>query len=216
LYGAPISPFVRKVRMILALKRIDYELHPIDVFAQPDWFKEISPLRRVPVLKDRERNGATLADSSAIAHYLDLEHPTPALLPRDDAWAQARAVWLEEYADTEFSYRLGMGIFRNRFVNPRQGKPVDEALAQKTLNETAPRYFSYFEQELGGDLFFLGDRMSLADIAVATQFVNFRYGGEAVDAGRWPRLAAFVGRMFALPEFAALLAEEARELGLPA
>ena len=213
LYGAPVSPFVRKVRLVLALKGQAYRFEHIDVFDQPDWFTDISPLKRVPVLRDEARGGATLADSSAICAYLDHEHVTPPLLPAD-AWGAGRAAWLEEYADTEFAYRLGMGVFRPRFVSPRMGKPVDEALVRKTLDELAPRYFDYFEQELAGQPFFLGERPGLADIAVATQFVNFEYGGERVDGARWPDLSAFVTRMFALPAFAALLAEERRELRL--
>ncbi|MBI1250899.1 MAG: glutathione S-transferase family protein [Alphaproteobacteria bacterium] len=213
IYGGPVSPFVRKVRLVLAMKGLAYDFEPVDVFNPPDWFVEISPLRRIPVLRDRARGGETLADSSAICFYLDRAHPAPPLLP-DDPWLAGRAAWLEEYADTEFAYRVGMGVFRARFLNPRIGKPVDEALAQKTLTESVPKYFNFFERELADNPYFLGADPSLADIAIATHFVNFGYGGERVDASRWPRLAAFVERMFSMPAFAALMEEEAEALGL--
>ncbi|MDX2237206.1 MAG: glutathione S-transferase family protein [Hyphomonadaceae bacterium] len=213
IYGAPVSPFVRKVRWVLALKGIGYDFEPIDVFNQPAWFAAISPLKRVPVLRDRARGDATLADSSAILVYLEKQHPSPALLP-DDPWLVGRATWLEEYADTEFAYRVGMGVFRARWANPRVGKPVDEALAQKTLTEVVPRYFDYFERELAEAPYFLGDALSLADLSIATHFVNFAYGGERVDAARWPKLAAFVERVHATPALAAVLADEAAELGM--
>ncbi|MBI1186029.1 MAG: glutathione S-transferase family protein [Alphaproteobacteria bacterium] len=212
LYGTAASPFVRKVRVVLALKNVAYDFEPVNVFDPPDWFKAISPLKRIPVLKDCERN-ATLADSSAIALYLDRAHPAPLLIP-DDPWLAGRCAWLEEYADTEFAYRIGMGVFRARFFNPRIGKPVDEDLAQKTLREHAPRFFSYFESQLGEGGHFVGDALSLADIAIATHFVNFGYGGERVDPARWPKLAAFVDRTLALPAFAALIEEEAAALGI--
>jgi glutathione S-transferase len=133
------------------------------------------------------------------------------LLP-DDPFDAARALWFEEYADTDFAYRMGMGVFRPRVVYPRLGKPVDEALVQKTLAEHAPRFFAYLDAELGDRDFLVGDTLSLADIAVATQFANQRHAGEAPDAVHFPRLAAYVTRMLALPVFAALEAEERASL----
>jgi glutathione S-transferase len=212
LYGTTISPFVRKVRVAMALKGVAYDYEPLNVFDPPAWFAKVNPLKRIPILRDNER-GATLADSSAICGYLERAYPTPPLMPADP-WDAGRVLFLEEYADTDFGYRLGMGVFRARFVNPRIGKPVDEALAQKTLAETAPRFFDYLEAELGGRAHFVGDTLTLADISIATHLVGFRYGGEEVDASRWPALAAFARTMFAHPAFASLLAEEARDLGL--
>ncbi len=46
LYGAPLSPFVRKVRLLLAEKGLDYQLEAIAPFGQPAWYREISPLGR--------------------------------------------------------------------------------------------------------------------------------------------------------------------------
>lgn len=211
LYGTAISPFVRKVRVAMALKELTYEFQALNIFDPPEWFAQVNPLKRIPVLRDTTRD-ATLADSSAICAYLDRAHPAPSLMP-DDPWDAGRVLFLEEYADTDFGYRLGMGIFRARFVNPRLGKPVDEALAQKTLVEIAPRFFDYLEGALDGD-HFVGEALTLADIAIATHLVGFRYGGETVDASRWPARSAFAHRTFAHPAFAAVLADEARELGI--
>ena len=52
LYGAPLSPFVRKVRLLLAEKGLDYQLEAIAPFGQPAWYREISPLGRIPALRD--------------------------------------------------------------------------------------------------------------------------------------------------------------------
>ncbi len=213
IYGTPVSPFVRKVRMVLALKGVAYDFEEINIFAPPDWFLPLSPLKRIPVLLDRARANATLPDSSAICLYLDREHPDPPLYGAN-AWEAGRIAWLEEYADTEFAYRLGMGVFRARFMNPRIGKPVDEELAQKTLREAAPRYFDFFTAELGGRDFMVGDALSLADLAICTHFINFGYGGEKVDANRWPKLAAYAERVLSLAPIAAIVEEEARVLGV--
>ena len=93
LYGATLSPFVRKVRLLLAEKGLDYQLEIVAPFNQPDWFMEISPLGRIPALRDGE---LTLADSGVIAQYLEEQYPeAPALYGRD-AVERARIRWLEK------------------------------------------------------------------------------------------------------------------------
>ena len=68
-------PFVRKVEANLRVQGLNYDFELINIMEMPDWFLEISPARRVPVLRDRtigEKSVAgTIADSSAICAYLD-------------------------------------------------------------------------------------------------------------------------------------------------
>ena len=74
LYGAPLSPFVRKVDAILREKGAEFELESVNIMPMPDWFKEISPARRIPVLRDlsvgKEGPVGTIPDSSAICAYV--------------------------------------------------------------------------------------------------------------------------------------------------
>ena len=55
LYGAPLSPFVRKVDVVLREKGVAFENEPVNILPMPDWFKEISPAKRIPVLRDTDR-----------------------------------------------------------------------------------------------------------------------------------------------------------------
>ncbi|KPK16759.1 MAG: glutathione S-transferase, partial [Myxococcales bacterium SG8_38] len=66
--GSYLSPYVRKVLVVLDLKGIAYEIDPIIPFMGDDRFSQISPVRRVPVLMD---DRVTLADSSVICEYLE-------------------------------------------------------------------------------------------------------------------------------------------------
>ena len=73
LYGAMLSPFVRKVRMILALKNIDYEIDTnVSPLGVPEGYEKIHPLKKIPalVIEDDGRELA-LADSSAIAAFIE-------------------------------------------------------------------------------------------------------------------------------------------------
>ena len=115
LYGAPLSPFVRKVDALLREKGADFELESVNIMPMPDWFKAISPARRIPVLRDtdvgEEGPLGTIPDSSAICAYVERKFPEPAIYP-SDPYDHGRAVWLEEYCDTELAAVVGMGIFR--------------------------------------------------------------------------------------------------------
>ena len=205
-YGASLSPFVRKTRVFLAEKGLDYTLEQVNIFPPPDWFREISPLGRIPVLKDEDAN-ATLPDSSIICAYLERKQPEPSLYPADNV-DYARALWYEEYADSELASNVGMGMFRPMVVNKLMGKDSDRVVAEKTLNEKLPRYFAYLDKEIGSKDFLVGNKFSIADIAVATQFANLHHTGYRADAAIYPNIARYVKAIHARPSFAACIAEE--------
>ncbi|HEX6375764.1 MAG TPA: glutathione S-transferase family protein [Allosphingosinicella sp.] len=208
--GSYVSPYVRKVLACLALKGLDYEIDPITPFYGNDEFERLSPLRRIPVLVDRD---LTLCDSSVICAWLDEAHPEPPLLP-SGVNDRARARWLEEYADTRLGDVFIWGLFYPKFVHPIVwGEPGDEARIAKTLAEDLPRELDWLEGELPASGFLFGDGIGLADIAIASFFRNAAHVGVEVDRTRWPRTAGFVERALAHPCFADLLPFEQVQLG---
>ncbi len=204
LYGASLSPFVRKVRVMLAEKGLEYTLDQVNVFNPPDWFLEISPLKRIPVLRDGE---ITLPDSSAICGYLERRTPEPALYPAAP-FEYGRALWLEEYADSELAATIGLGCFRPVVVAQLMGKEPNPQAAEETCREKLPRYLSYLDNEIRGRDFFAGPALSIADIAVASQLVNLRHAGFGSATAPYPALRAFFDRMAARQSFAACIEEE--------
>ncbi|WP_440976403.1 glutathione S-transferase family protein [Pseudoxanthomonas winnipegensis] len=90
--GSYVSPYVRKVLVVMALKGLRYTIDPIAPFVGGDAFQRISPLRRVPVLIDGAR---VINDSSVICQYLEDRHPSPSVYPADIG-ERAQARWLEE------------------------------------------------------------------------------------------------------------------------
>jgi glutathione S-transferase len=209
LYGAPLSPFVRKVDVFLREKGVPFELESVNIMPMPDWFKEISPARRIPVLRDtdvgKEGPPGTIPDSSAICAFLERKFPDPPLYPHDP-FLHGRAVWLEEYCDSELALQVGMGIFRPIQFARFQGKEPDLDAARKTYAQKLPGRLDYLEGELVGREFFVGDALSIADIASACQLAQLELVAGPLDATRWPSLAAHVERMKKRDSFAPCLA----------
>jgi glutathione S-transferase len=209
-HGAAASPFVRKVRVALVEKGLAYELDPVMPFAPSPEFRKLSPLGKIPALTDGE---ATLADSSVICAYLERKYPERPLYP-SEPYAYGRALWFEEYADSALVAVIGPKIFFQKIVNPLLGRPCDDAMVDKALNEELPPLLDYLEGQLDSTEGIVGGRFSIADIAIASMFRNLEHAGHGVDAARWPRLAALVTRVHARPSFSALVAEERAALGL--
>lgn len=195
LHGVNLSPFVRKVRFALAEKGVTVEQDQVVPFGLSDDFKKLSPLGKIPVYQDGD---LVLPDSSVIIDYLEHVHPKPALYPADPG-QRGRALFYEEYGDTKVTGALAT-IFFQRFVRKNffQEEP-DEAAVSEALENEIPPILDYLTAELGDNDYLVGNQFSVADIAVTTGFVNFRIGGESVDASRWPTVAAYVDRVFSRP-----------------
>ena len=199
IYGSSLSPFVRKVLAFADEKGVEVELQGTGFPNHSAEFLEASPFRKMPAMRDGDY---TLADSSAIIHYIEAKHPEPALIPAD-AQLRGKTIWFEEFADT-LLFSCGAKIFFNRIVAPRfMGRPGDlEAAEQAELNELPP-ILEYLEKVVPGDGGFLvGDRLTLADLAVVGPFANFRHTETKVCPERYPRTVAYVDRILARPSFA--------------
>lgn len=204
LIGIGMSPYVRKVRVVLAEKGLAYEHDPMMPMGVSEEYKKKHPQGRIPVLED---DGKVIPDSSAISMYLEKRHPSPALYP-SDPYDLARALWYEEFADDGLVKGTGP-VFQENFLARRifQREP-DSGRVDEAVNKTLPPFFDYLQENLGDASYLVGHAFSIADIAIATQLVNFQHGSGSMDAGRWPRLAAYVDGILSRPSFKELIAEE--------
>jgi len=204
LHGVPLSPFVRKVRTVLAEKKLDYDMKMVVPYATRDEYSEINPLRRVPALQDGD---ITLCDSAIICQYLETTHPSPSLIPNSPALA-ARCQWLEKYADYELAPDSTFKVFFQRIVQPTFGKETDDDVVKDAIEKRMPPHLDYLESQLNGQSWFIENQFSLADIAVATQLLNLKHAGYSLDAARWPYLANLLTRFCERPVVAEMLQEE--------
>jgi glutathione S-transferase len=203
-YGASLSPFVRKVLAYGAEKGLELDHKPLGLGSDDPDFVAASPFRKIPAFRDGDFG---ISDSSAIIHYLEAKYPEPTLIPADPE-ARARTIWFDEFADTILC-ACGAKMFFNRIVAPRfLGREGDLETADKAEKEELPPILDYLERTIPDSGWLVGDGITLADIAVATAFANFRHLGMSLDDGRYPKVAAFADRMLARPSFAGWVERE--------
>lgn len=203
LFGASVSPFVRKVLMAAAEKGIALDNKPVAPHDTDPAFKAASPTGKIPALVDGDYS---LADSSAIVHYLEALHPAQPLIPAE-ARARGKVIWFEEYADTVM-FALGTVIFVNRALLPKLRKvPGDAAAAEQAIAKLPP-IFEYLESQVPAQGFLVGNALTLADIAITCQLINLEHGDVKLDAAKYPKLVAYFARMVARPSVAGIVAAE--------
>lgn len=199
--GSAISPFVRKVMVVLREKNVAFEHEDVNPFAPPEGWRAVSPLGRIPAFRHGDR---IVNDSSVICRYIEQCEPRPALYP-PDPYACARAEWIEEYMDGGLQPVAGNKVFLPRVLGPLLGRgEADEAAVAKAVDEELMPFFDYLEGQLTGD-YFVGDALSIADVAIGSGFVNLRLAGVVPEVDRHPKLRAFVQRMHARPSFAGVI-----------
>ena len=205
LYGSTMSPFVRKVAAYAAEKGIELELKPIGAGSPDPEFQAASPFRKMPALIDGD---CSLADSSAIIHYLEAKFPEPALIPADPR-ERGRVIWFDEFADT-LLFACGGKIFFNKVVAPRfLGRDGDLAAAEAAERDELPPLLDYLEGVIPDSGYLVGDRLTLADISVAGPFANFGHCDVAIDKTRYPKVTAYTRAILSRPSFAGHVEREA-------
>ncbi len=209
LFGASASPYVRKTLAAMREKGLEFEHNFVMPGDKSPEYRAISPFGKVPAFTDGD---FSICDSTAIITYVEAKFPQKPLLPADPA-ERARVIWYEEFADTILAAQVGI-IFFNRLVGPRfMGVPGDEAAAQKAVDEGLPPIFAYLESQIPASNFLVGDKLTLADVAVTAHMVNLGYVGVEVDAAKYPKLAAYLATMQARPVFVDILAAERAMFG---
>jgi glutathione S-transferase len=199
--GSYLSPYVRKVLVCLHTKGVAYRIDPIVPFFGDDRFTRLSPLRRIPVLIEGD---LVLCDSTVICEYLEESRPAPAIYPAGAA-ARAHARWLEEFADTRMGDVFIWRLFDEVAIGPAVwGRKPDPERLRHTLEVEVPAVLAYLEAVLPAQGFLFGERLGIADAAIAAFFRNAAFARFTPDAARWPRTAAFVARALASEPFARL------------
>ncbi len=152
-----LCPFVQRSVITLLEKDIPFKRTNIDLAHKPDWFLQISPLGKVPVLRI---DGNILFESAVINEYLD-EITPPSMHPQDALQKAMNRAWIE------FGSELSNLSFR-MLTSPERAV-VEDAL--QALRDK----FQFLEKNLTAAPFFNGAAFSLIDAAYAPVFIRIEY-----------------------------------------
>jgi glutathione S-transferase len=160
-----VCPYVERSRITLEEKGVDYDITFIDLSDKPDWFLEMSPRGKVPVL---EIDGEPIFESAVINEALEELYPSPRMLPEDPIERARARAWIA-YNDDVLMPATATLWFSDS----------DDEINQ--ARETLLEAFERVERALGArdGEFFLGDTFSLVDSTYAPVF------------NRWPIAEAY-------------------------
>ena len=194
-------PFVQRAVITLKYKNIDFDITYIDLADPPDWFLEISPLGKVPVLKVDDE---ILFESAVINEYLD-DITDGALQPKDPLDRAKNRAWIEFASDMLGNlYMMKMSKEEDKYIKYRE-RLIDQ--------------LRRVENRLGDGPWFNGADFSLADTAFAPLFrqnsvAEFKLS--VIDPQTTPKVDAWSRRLLALPAVKESVVDEFEDLYIDA
>ncbi|QHE88611.1 glutathione S-transferase N-terminal domain-containing protein [Hydrogenophaga sp. BPS33] len=190
LIGSNTSPYVRKVRVVMAEKKLDYQMIVEDVWADETQIMTSNPLGKVPCLV--MEGAEAVFDSRVIVEYLDTLSPVGKLIPTQGRERAEVKTW-EALADgvldaavlarMEATWRYRSDTQRSQAWIDRQMRKIEASL--KSMS-----------QGLGDKPFCSGIHFSLSDVAVgcALGYLDFRF--TSIDwRGQYPNLARLAEKL---------------------
>ena len=197
-HGGRPSPFARKVLVTLEEKGIPYEQKDLSPVPKTPELLAMHPMGKIPILETDD--GSYVPDSSVICAYLERIQPQPSLFPSDPA-DFARALFLEEYADTKMVEAIG-GIFFEHFVKVRVfGQEPDAERVDQLVENELPPVCDYLESQLTEGRDTVLASFSIADVALGAHLGGLTFANLGIDGSRWPKLAAYFETTLARPSF---------------
>jgi len=175
LFHVPLSPFCRKVRIVLKEKGLPFSLKTENVWERREEFLAINPAGTVPVLV--EADGTELAESQAIVEYLQEVQPQPDLLgstPAQRAETRRLVAWFDGKMYREATVNLFGEKVQKRFLG--LGQPDSATVRAGLANIRVHLDYVAFLVERRSWL--SGSSFSLADVAAAAQFSCIDYIGD--------------------------------------
>ena len=201
-YHLPLSPFSRKVRLVLGEKKLAFELRVEDVWRRREEFLILNPTGQVPVLID---DGLVVADSTAICEYLEDAYPTPTLIGKTPA-ARAEARRLALWFDLKFAGEVTSNIAYEKMTKRllRGGEPDSERI--RVGKDNIRYHLEYIEFLTERRNWLAGDNLTCADLAAGAHLSVIDYLGdvpwdEHVEAKNW------YARLKSRPSFQPLLTD---------
>ncbi len=175
LYHLWLSPFSRKVRLVLGEKGLEVALKVEKVWERREEFLALNPSGQVPVLI--EEDGMVLSESGAITEYLDEVHPEPPLLGRAAAM-RAETRRLVAWFDLKFYREVTTNLVDEKIMKRFLGLGEPDSGAIRAGNANIHYHLDYIGYLTEQRRWLAGDEMTLADIAAAAHLSCIDYLGD--------------------------------------
>ncbi|WGG50830.1 glutathione S-transferase family protein [Rugamonas sp. DEMB1] len=194
LIGSLASPYVRKVRVVLAEKKLDCQFELENVWAADTSIQTVNPLGKVPCLIMED--GSSMIDSRVVVEYLDTLTPVCKLLPPNGRDRADVKCW-EALADGVLDAAILVRLERTQ----RPAELQSEAWVARQMGKVALGLGS-MAQRLGESPFCAGNHYTLADVAVgcALGWLSFRFP-EILWRDDHPNLAKLFDKLSERPSF---------------
>ena len=197
LIGSVTSPYVRKVRIVMAEKKLDYQFVTEDVWADDTTIMESNPLGKVPCLV--MEGGEAVFDSRVIVEYLDTLSPVGRLIPTQGRERAEVKTW-EALADGVIDAAV-LARLEKHWAGREQAQR-SEAWIERQLDKVNVS-LKAMSQGLGEKPFCAGIYLSLADIAVGCSLGYLEFRFPQIDwRGAYPNLAKLQDTLRLRPSFA--------------
>lgn len=211
LYHLPLSPFARKVRLVLAEKRLPFELRVEKVWERRAEYLELNPACTVPTLV--EPSGLVVPNSSVICEYLEETYPGTALLGRT-VGERVETRRLVKWFDEKFFAEVTRNLLWEKTMKQvlRLGAPDASALRAGYTN--LKQHLLYIGWLHEHRQFLAGANLSLADFAAAAQLSALDFIGD-VDWSVSPDAKEWYAQIKSRPSFRAILSDRVNNMSPP-
>ena len=202
LYHVPLSPFCRKVRLVLAEKKIEVDLVEERYWERDTDFLRRNPAGKVPVLK---MDGRFMPESAAICEYLEETHPNPTLMPQG-APARYEVRRLVAWFDDKFHQEVTSKLLYERVNKKITKEGYPDSSNVKSGAKAIKFHLDYMDWLLDQRRWLAGDAMTLADFAAAAHFSSLDYISD-VDWNHSANVREWYAKIKSRPAFRGLLAD---------
>jgi glutathione S-transferase len=203
LYHFPLSPFSRKVRLLLAEKRLPFEMRVEKVWERRPEYLELNPAGTVPTLI--EENGLVIPDSGVICEYLEDAYPDTSLLGRTLA-ERVEVRRLTAWFDGKFAQDVTRNLLGEKFLKRLSGRGNPDASALRAGYTNLKQHMEYIGWLAETRKWLGGNFLSLADFAAAAHISALDFGGD-IDWSVSPAAKEWYARIKSRPSFRSLLAD---------
>jgi glutathione S-transferase len=212
LFHLPLSPYCRKVRLVLAEKRLPFELRVERAWERRPEYLELNPAATVPTLQ--EDNGLAIPDSGVICEYLDEAYPDNSLLGHtlgERVEVRRLVAWFDGKFDAEVTRNLNA----EKYIKRLAGRGHPDANALRTGYAQLREHLHYIGWLAETRKWLAGASISLADFAAAAHLSVLDFTGD-VDWKISPATREWYARIKSRPSFRPLLNDRVPGMSPPA